>query len=119
MVWGNNSITKTRAAEIQSNPMLTGFRRNEQRDCPYACTKPKISAPIETPKSQGRKGSRMRAAPAAPAANRNVPTGRQQLTAAARLPSAAIDDTTGPRACIITSIFTHCARAEAYTHALQ
>lgn len=43
----------------------------------------------------------MRAAPADPAATRNVPTGRQQLMAAIRLPTAAIDDTTGPRDCSI------------------
>src|SRR5438309_8636734 len=52
----------------------------------------------------------MRAAPAAPAAKRNVPTGRQQLIAAARLPSAAIDDTIGPRACVIRRFLHTAAR---------
>ncbi len=54
----------------------------------------------------------MRAAPADPAATRNVPTGRQQLMAAIRLPTAAIDDITGPRACAINR-FLHNVTDEA------
>lgn len=54
------------------------------------------------PISQGRSGVKIRAAPAEPAATRNVPTGRQQALAAARLAMAAIDDTTGPRPCTVT-----------------
>src|SRR2546429_3265403 len=66
------------------------------------------------PNSHGRSGFRMRAAPAAPAATRKVPTGRQQLIAATTLPSAAIDDTTGPRACVM-SRFSHTARRPRHT----
>ena len=48
----------------------------------------------------------MRPAPAAPAATRNVPTGRQQLIAAITLPSAAIDDTNVPRSSAIGRFYT-------------
>jgi len=47
--------------------------------------------------SQGRSGARIRAALAEPAATRKVPTGRQQVVAAIKLPTAAIDETIGPR----------------------
>jgi len=92
--------------------MLTGLRRSEHCERPYACTKPSTSMATEAPRSQGRSGPRMRAAPAVPAAARNVPTGRQQLAAAARLPIAAMDDNTGPRVCATSSIL-HTAEAGA------
>src|SRR3984893_6065897 len=65
---------------------------------------------IDTTSSQGRNGLRIRDAPAAAPASRNVPNGRQQLTAATRLPSAATDDTRGPRACAM-SRFLHKPKA--------
>jgi MoxR-like ATPase len=65
---------------------------------------------IDSASSHGRNGLSMREAPAAAPASRNVPNGRQQLTAATRLPSAAIDDTRGPRACAM-SRFLHNLRA--------
>jgi len=52
---------------------------------------------MEIPISQGLSGAMILARLAAPAAARNVPAGRQQLVAATKLPSAAIDDMTGPR----------------------
>src|ERR1700730_7707886 len=65
---------------------------------------------IDTTSSQGRNGLRIRDAPAAAPASRNVPNGRQQLTAATRLPSAATDDTSGPRDCAM-SRFLHKLKA--------
>src|SRR6266571_8482876 len=61
---------------------------------------------IDTASSHGRNGLRTRDAPAAAPASRNVPNGKQQLTAATRLPNAAIDDTSDPRACAM-SRFLH------------
>lgn len=87
----------TNTAAIQSSPIVNGFRRSEHFERLYIWTKPVMSAAIDTPTSHGRRGARTLAAPAAPAAASNVPTGRQQLTAAVRLPSAAIEESTGPR----------------------